>query len=183
MSPAGKAAAVGVLMASFLVWLWLYGAQETEDEVETWLKQQGLAHLRAFSPFRRESPGQNRPPHRLSLSLCPVELTSLEELVRLDLDSLPEALQASSSLPDLRNGLQLLELQLWLREGEMEEILPQLVAAGHSSIHSLQALGPHDVKKVSVNLYPLSLLQLFCPTASHPAIACRIRRHISREAS
>ena len=53
MSPSGKAAAVGVLMASFLLWLWLYDAQETEDEVAEWLEQLGLLHLRGHSPFKR----------------------------------------------------------------------------------------------------------------------------------
>ena len=70
----------------------------------------------------------------------------------MDLDSLPEALQWSSSLPVLSQGLRLLELRLWLREGEMEDLLPQLLEAGHSSIHSLLALGPYDVKKVSSSL-------------------------------
>ena len=71
----------------------------------------------------------------------------------MDLDSLPKPLQYSSSLPVLRQGLQLLlELRLWLREGDMGDLLPQIVEAGHSSIHSLLALGPYDVKKVSSSL-------------------------------
>ena len=51
MTTAG-AVAVGVIMASFLVWLWYYSPPETEDEVSVWLEKQGLSHLRHFSPFR-----------------------------------------------------------------------------------------------------------------------------------
>ncbi|CAI8030198.1 hypothetical protein GBAR_LOCUS17123 [Geodia barretti] len=134
MSPGGKAAAVGVLMASFLLWLWLYDARET-DEVAEWLEQRGLLHLRRHRPFKH--------------------LSSLEELVRVDLDSLPKPLQYSSSLPVLRQELQLLlELRLWLRERDMEDLLPQLLEAGHSSIHSLLALGPYDIKKLASQLSP-----------------------------
>ena len=152
-TPAGVAVAVGVLMASFLVWLWFCDPAGSEDEVADWLQMQGLPHLRGYSPFRRPSivvphSARSLEPFSLSLSLS-AELSSLEEVARLDLDSLPEVLLSSSSLLALREGVQLLELRLWLREGEVEGLLPQLEEAGHSSTHSLLALTPLDVKKVS----------------------------------
>lgn len=77
------------------------------------------------------------------------EMNSLRELAELDLERVPEPLlSSSSSLLVLREGVQLLQLELWLREEEMEELLPQLVNAGHSSIHSLLSLNPYFLEKV-----------------------------------
>lgn len=45
--------AVGVLMASFLVWLWRY-SPDTEDEVSAWLEERGLASTRRLSPIKGE---------------------------------------------------------------------------------------------------------------------------------
>ena len=44
------AVAVGVVMASFLVWLWRY-SPEAEDEVAAWLEKQGLASIRHHRPI------------------------------------------------------------------------------------------------------------------------------------
>ena len=77
---------------------------------------------------------------------------SLEELARLDLDSLPEFI--SNELPALRGAVALLELQLWLREEgvkgeeEGEKVLYQLMEAGHTSKQSLLALDPTSAEKV-----------------------------------
>lgn len=43
--------AIGVLMASFLVWLWR-NSPETEDEVWAWLEKHNLESIRHLSPIR-----------------------------------------------------------------------------------------------------------------------------------
>ena len=82
-------------------------------------------------------------------------MSSLEELAELDLAALPDSLQWSTSLPVLQEGLELLELQLWLRREGAEQLLPLLVQAGHTSMHTLLALNPQEVELVS---QPPSLL-------------------------
>ena len=75
-------------------------------------------------------------------------MKNLEELATLDVYVLPDDLFSPASRLALRDALLQLDLQLWLREGGVEELLPQLVRAGHTSRHSLLALDPPSLEKV-----------------------------------
>ena len=165
------AVAVGVVMASFLVWLWRY-SPEAEDEVAAWLEKQGLASIRHRGPiggiishFSINSACRYiQCPFLFSIKHpcvwsrdCPVyaDVQTLEQLADVDIDqeSLTDVL-LPSSLSSLRSAVSQLGLQLWLREGGLEELLPRLVESGHTSKHSLQALDPSVAAKVkNIDMY------------------------------
>ena len=70
----------------------------------------------------------------------------------MNLDSLPEPLLWSSSLSLLCEGVWLLQLEVWLTDEGVGELLSQLVEAGHTSRESLLALSPLQVDEVSLSL-------------------------------
>lgn len=76
------------------------------------------------------------------------EVKTLEELATLDVDALPEVFPLST----LRAAVLQLDLQLWLREEGLEDLLPQLVERGLASRHHLLALDPASVSKVREHL-------------------------------
>lgn len=75
-------------------------------------------------------------------------MKTLDELSRLNVDSLSEGIIPSSSLSTLREAVLQLELQLWLREEGLEELLPQLARHGHTSKKSLLTLKPASLIEV-----------------------------------
>lgn len=90
------------------------------------------------------------------LSLCVVcctEMKTLDELAQLDVDLLSEGILPSSSLSTLREAVLQLELQLWLREEGLEELLPQLTRHGHTSKDSLLDLKPASLIEVKDHLH------------------------------
>lgn len=77
-------------------------------------------------------------------------MNRLEELAELNLVTLPDLISSSDQFPVLEDALLLLELQLWLREEELEEVLTQLVDAGYKSKHSLLTLDQITAEKVGI---------------------------------
>lgn len=80
-------------------------------------------------------------------------MKTLDELAKLDVDLLSEGILPSSSLSTLREAVLQLELQLWLREEGLEELLPQLAQHGHTSKDSLLALKPASLIEVNDHLH------------------------------
>ena len=78
-------------------------------------------------------------------------MQTLEQLADVDMDqeSLIDVL-LPSSLSSLRSAVSQLGLQLWLKEGGLEELLPRLMESGHTSKRSLQALDPSAAAKVKI---------------------------------
>ena len=85
--------------------------------------------------------------------MCFVEVKNIKELARLDVTALPEVLLHSPSLSTLHQAVLQLELQLWLREEGIENVLPQLVLFGHTSKHSLLSLDHTAVSQVESTLH------------------------------
>ena len=115
----------------------------------------GQARTGRHSPLQPHSRSARPPPHahHTVARACHPEMTSLEELAALDVDSLsqslPEAVQSSASLPALREAVLQLDLQLWLKKEGMEELFPQLMQAEYTSRDSLMVLNPSSLEKVA----------------------------------
>lgn len=102
---------------------------------------------------------------RLSFYVYCTEIKTLEELARLDVDTLPQDILPSSSLSTLRVAVLQLELQLWLREERLEDLVPQLAQHGHTSKQSLLALKSASLVKVK---FVILLLMIFIVPSSPP---------------
>lgn len=82
MSSLGPVAAVGVLMLSFMAWLWLY-SPDKESEMERWLEDNQLSQLKQHPEFSRGF-----------IFVLLVQTPSINSTVYLNLHSVPLTVDA-----------------------------------------------------------------------------------------